>query len=137
MSLVRINRHPSPRDLRVFASLWLVFVGVAGALCWRQGWTGAALAAWAVAALVFAAGMVAPWSLRLVYLSAVYAAFPIGVVVSYLVLGAVYFLLMTPVGWLMRLAGHDPLERRFDPAQKSYWKARGRPKSAHSYFRQH
>lgn len=137
MSLVRINRHPSPRDLRVFAALWLVFVGALAAIAWRRGLSVGALVAGLAAAGVFVPGMLAPRSVRLVYLGAVCATFPIGFVMSYLILGTVYFLVLTPVGLVMRMLGNDPLTRRFDAGQKSYWKARGGPKSAHSYFRQH
>lgn len=137
MSLVRINRNPSARDLRIFASLWLVFLGGLGAFLWRQeatvaaGWIGLAALA------VFVPGMVAPRLVRVIYLGAVYATFPIGFVVSHLILGIVYYLVLTPIGLVLRLSGHDPLTRRFEAGKTSYWKARGAPKSAHSYFRQH
>ena len=47
------------------------------------------------------------------------------------VLGAVFFLLITPVGWLRRRLGGDPLARRFDPAARSYRKVKAaRPKES-------
>src|SRR6516225_10334139 len=48
-------------------------------------------------------------------------------VVSPLVLGIVYYGCITPVGWLMRLSGKDPLRLRFEPERKSYWEARRPP----------
>ncbi|HEU0154951.1 MAG TPA: hypothetical protein VFQ82_02695, partial [Stellaceae bacterium] len=31
-------------------------------------------------------------------------------------MGALFFLVLTPIGWVKRRAGHDPLWRRFEPA---------------------
>jgi len=43
------------------------------------------------------------------------------------VLGIVYYGCVTPVGWLMRLSGKDPLRLRFEPERKSYWETRQPP----------
>src|SRR6516162_7648422 len=60
--------------------------------------------------------------------SAVEQAWPVlFAVVSPLVLGIVYYGCITPVGWLMRLSGKDPLRLRFEPERKSYWEARRPP----------
>jgi hypothetical protein len=48
------------------------------------------------------------------------AAF-LGRVVTPLVMGLIYFGLVTPLGLLMRLSGKDPMQRRFDPTASSYW----------------
>ena len=48
-------------------------------------------------------------------------------VVSPLALGIVYYGCITPVGWLMRLSGKDPLRLRFEPERKSYWVSRQPP----------
>ena len=42
-------------------------------------------------------------------------------VVSPLVLGALFFLVVTPVGLLMRARGKDPLRLRLDRGADSYW----------------
>lgn len=137
MSLVRINRTPSSRDLRVFATLWLVFgLGLAGLLAGR-GLSGWALISMALALSFGVVGLAAPGSIRWLYLGATYAAFPIGFVVSHLVLGVVYFLVITPVGFCLRLARYDPLHRRREPTRPSYWTPRDTKKPASSYFRQH
>lgn len=48
-------------------------------------------------------------------------------VVNPLVLGLLFYATVTPTGLLMRLAGKDPLGRRFDPAASSYWVLRDPP----------
>ncbi|HYC70262.1 MAG TPA: SxtJ family membrane protein [Opitutaceae bacterium] len=137
MKLLRLNVDPSPRDLRLFSVLWLLFVGLAGFLAWRKGAVPLAATLWFAAGGVGAVGLVSPRKVRGVYLGAAYAAFPIGFVVSHLMLGAVYYLVLTPVGLCARLCGHDPLARRPGAAGTSYWKPRRGPRSPASYFRQH
>jgi hypothetical protein len=137
MSLIRLNRRPSSRDLRVFATLWLLFLGVGGAIAWHKGAVSTALILWAAGAAVGLAGLLFPPLARPVYLVAIYATFPIGFVSSYVLLGILYFLVLTPIGLLMRMFGHDPLHRRFDPKKTSYWVARTGAKPPSSYFHQH
>jgi hypothetical protein len=48
-------------------------------------------------------------------------------VVNPLVLGAIYFLVFTPVALGMRLAGRDALRRQLDAQAKSYWINRDPP----------
>ncbi len=42
-------------------------------------------------------------------------------IVNPLVLGAVFLVAVTPIGIVMRLAGKNLLNRRYDPAAESYW----------------
>lgn len=137
MKLIRINTNPEARDLRLFAALWVLFVGAGALVAWRNG---APILTWILATaavIVGVAGLLAPRSIRLVYLGSVYAAFPIGFVVSWLILGAVYFLVITPIGFCMRLARRDPLGRRIERGSDSYWKSRGPARAPSDYFRQH
>ena len=68
-----------------------------------------------------AVGLVSPGLLRIVYLGMIYATLPIGIVVSYVILAATYYLVLTPIGLVMRLCGYDPMHRRFDRKAESYW----------------
>jgi hypothetical protein len=54
-------------------------------------------------------------------------------VVSPVVIGAMFLLVVTPVGILMRLFGHDPLHIR-SRAQNSYWITRDPPGPAPESF---
>ena len=137
MSLIKINRRPKPKDLRVFASLWLIFLGTFAALALRKGNTTLATILGSLALLVGVLGLIAPPAVRLVYLGAVYVTFPIGFIMSHVILGAVYYLVITPIGLLMRLLGRDPLHRRFDPKRTSYWEPKSESRSPTSYLKQH
>ena len=48
-------------------------------------------------------------------------------VVSPIAMGLIFFLVATPTGFLMRLAGKDPLRLSWDPAATSYWIVRTPP----------
>jgi len=48
-------------------------------------------------------------------------------VISPVVLALIFFLCITPVGWIMRLAGKDILRLRFEPDADTYWISRQPP----------
>ena len=60
----------------------------------------------------------------------------IGIVVSNVILAAVYYLTVTPVGLLLRIFGKDPMQRRIDPAAQTYWQDAEKDVPAERYFRQ-
>ena len=137
MSLIRINRNPSPRDLTLFGLLWLIFFGAFGALSffkWDAAYAGLIL--WLLAIVIPALGRLLPAFLRLVYIAMAYAAFPIGFVISHLLLAFVYYLVLTPTGLLMRLFRYDPMKRKFEPEAGSYWIKREPHTDTKRYFRQ-
>ncbi len=50
-----------------------------------------------------------------------------GAIVSPVALGVLFFLVITPLGFLMRRTGKDPLRLKFEPAAESYWIRREPP----------
>ncbi len=132
-----IEHHPSPRQLAVFGLTWLVFFTAWGAAAWWK--TGSPLAAgvcWSLAVAVPALGLAVPGLLRIVYLGMIYATLPIGLVVSYVILAATYYLVLTPIGLVLRLVGYDPMHRRFDRKAKTYWVPREEDADTDRVFRQ-
>ena len=51
----------------------------------------------------------------------------LGAVVSPIALGVLFFLVITPIGLLMRLTGKDPLRLKFERSDESYWIRREPP----------
>jgi hypothetical protein len=51
----------------------------------------------------------------------------LGRVVSPIVMGALLYLVITPVGLLQRLFGRDPLHLKWDPKAATYWQFRQPP----------
>jgi TRAP-type C4-dicarboxylate transport system permease small subunit len=138
MALIEIKKDPSPRELRIFgALLLLLFALIAGVVYWR---TSDRLLAGGIAAggtVLGAVYWVAPPLRRPIYLGWTYAAFPIGWCVSALALAVAYYAVLTPVGLLLRLVGHDPMRRGRRAAAKSYWIRREANRPPPSYFRQY
>ncbi len=136
MALIRINKNPGRQQLLVFGLAWLVFFGIWGVVAWTKAAPTLARGLWVWAGAIPIAGLFFPRGLRWVYVGLSYATYPIGFVVSHVVLAIIYYLLLTPIGLIMRLLRYDPLSRRFDAQAPSYWKARPHPKPVASYFRQ-
>ncbi len=138
MAIVDVNRNPSRRQLNQFGLIWLAFFGAVAGLLWhRLHSLPASGAVAALAVLVPAVGWAVPAFMRLVFVGMSYLAWPIGFVVSHVLLAAVYYLVLTPIGLAMRLFGHDPMRRRFDREAATYWLERhAAERPARSYFRQ-
>jgi hypothetical protein len=138
MSVIQINRSPTLRQLRQFGLIWMGFVAFFGVLAWFK-FDNQSLAKgfWIAAVVVPCIGWLLPSFMRLVFVGMSYLAWPIGFVVSHVVLAGVYYLVLTPIGLLMRLSRYDPMKRRFDREADSYWESRSdEAVQASRYFRQ-
>lgn len=51
----------------------------------------------------------------------------LALVVSPIAMGVVFFGVITPIGWMMKLLGKKILPLRFDPQAKTYWMPRTPP----------
>ena len=138
MIVVQINKNPTRRELNQFGFIWLGFLALFGVVAYFK--FSSPLAArwlWIAAVVVPIVGWLVPAFMRLVFLGMSYLAWPIGFVVSHVVLAAVYYLVLTPIGLLTRLFGYDSMKKDFDPDVESYWVGRSaeavNPKR---YFRQ-
>ena len=137
MSVIRIDFHPSRRQLAVFGALWLAFFTFLGGVVFYRGgsWTPVTIL-WTVGAVVPAVGWPYPPLMRIVYVAMACAAFPVGFVVGQVALAVVYYLVLTPTGLVLRALGYDPMNRRFDAEAETYWARRGSGERADRYFRQ-
>ena len=135
--MIELKLNPTQKDLRIFAALQMVFFAIVAWLVWRSTRSTMLVSGIIVAStIVGLLGIPVPRSIRWIYVVWMLAVFPIGWVVSHVVLAAVYFGLFTPIGILMRLCGRDPMARGFEPATESYWKTRTEPSDTGRYFRQ-
>jgi hypothetical protein len=138
MALIEIRSDPTRRELRQFALFWLpVFCAAVGSLLvYRYAAWSAAIGLGVCGLLAIVVGIVRPEWMRIVFVGWMCAAFPIGWTVSHLLMGMIYFLVITPIGLAMRLLGRDPLERRFDRTAETYWARRDERVDSSRYFRQ-
>jgi hypothetical protein len=138
MSIVQINTDPTRKQLNQFGFIWLGFLALFGVIAFfKLDAPTLAKVLWVLAVVVPVIGWLVPSFMRLVFVGMSYLAWPIGFVVSHLVLALVYYLVFVPIGLLMRVFGYDPMKRGFDPEAATYWIARD-PKSSEPkrYFRQ-
>ena len=136
MAVVQINKNPSRRDLLVFVSVLPLFFGLLGALRWHAGSTGVAQALWGAGIVLGGVGLLVPPARRWLYIGWMYAVYPIAWTVSHLILGGIYFLVMTPIALVIRAFGSDPMNRAFDKSAGSYWVRRQPNSDVSRYFRQ-
>ena len=137
MAILEINTNPSRRDLLWFGLLLPVFFAIVGLLVWRRtGSLTSGTILWAGGGLVSALFALWPASRRRIYVAWMYAVYPIGWTVSHLLLGTVYFAIITPIGLALRILGRDPLERVFDRDAPTYWVPHDPAQGTARYLRQ-
>lgn len=109
----------SAADGRKFGfTVGIAFLVLAGILAWR-GHAPVAAAFAGLGVLLLAGGVAIPSHLGPVYRTWMAGARAISRVTTPLVLGLVYFLVLTPTGLLRRVLGGDPL--RHPESGNSYW----------------
>lgn len=138
MSFIKINWNPTDKDLRNFgriaitASLLVAILlyAIKGlALKWCAIIIG-------VGFFIFLCSILSKNFTRWIYLGLTLITFPIGMVVSFVLLAVFYYLLITPVGLIFRLTGRDILQRKFDASAESYWHPRRPAGNIKRYFNQ-
>jgi hypothetical protein len=144
--MIEINLRPDPKTLRQFGFIAVFGFGFVAAiaqydlLIFAAG-LGAAkpyvvntfvgLAAYSgVFSLIF------PKANLPVYLGLTIVTYPIGFVLGYLIMGFLFFGMITPVGIVMRIIGRDALDRKIDKGAVSYWTDSRAARPKESYFRQ-
>jgi hypothetical protein len=145
--LVEINFNPDTKTLRQFGVIAFAGFGLLAALAYYEklifsfglgearmpvAMTFAALAT--IAALC---SLVAPRANRLLYVGLTLLAFPIGFVLSYVILATLFFLIIGPIAILFRLFGQDPMRRGNDPNASTYWLEAHPARDKESYFHQY
>ena len=138
MTIADFNIKPSAKMLREFGIIALFGFGLVGALLglkW-EAWT-ASCVLWALGAVSFVLAFVQPRLLLPLYVALMVVAFPIGFVISNVILLALYFGLFTPFSMVFRLIGRDSMKRKFEPEAESYWIDRTDNKPVAQRFRQY
>ncbi|MDE2507160.1 MAG: hypothetical protein KGM43_08120 [Planctomycetota bacterium] len=137
MSLVEINWKPDRKTLAEFSEFGLFFIGmVAAPLAYFKGNSTLAGGLWMIAVALRLCGWIRPELVRYPYLALTVAAWPIGLVVSNVLIAALYFLVLTPIGLLRRLRGVDTFGQSFDRDATTYWEPYNPDRGPERYLRQ-
>ncbi|MCU0862737.1 MAG: hypothetical protein MUC36_03000 [Planctomycetes bacterium] len=146
--MIKLNLKPEPHVLRQFAWIAAVLLPLLAAFLTRGDarWFAVASWQWGHPAVLVLGGLAAAQLLLflfgvrqltwLLYAGLSVIAFPIGFVISHVLMAAIYYLVITPIGLVFRLIGRDVLGKRLDrDGATSYWHVRGAPRDAASYFK--
>jgi hypothetical protein len=143
--MIEINLKPDERILRQFGWIALVGFGVLALLAWKNwlvfrhmGESGATLAKvfMGIGGLSALLSLVAPKANGPLYVVLSVLAYPIGFVLSYVIMGVLFYGLISPMALFFRVVGRDVMKRRFEPACESYWVDARSDRKPKSYFRQ-
>lgn len=135
--MIAIQWNPSTKQLRQFAGIWFpAFCALVG---WSIGhktghWSEVEIG-WVLAGVLSVGGLVLPALIRPIFVGLILLTFPIGWVVSHLLLGLIFYGVVTPIGLLLRMMGHDPLQLKSRKGTTAWKRSVGKVSSA-SYLRQ-
>lgn len=137
MALIDQNRTPTSYDLRVFGVLFTTFCALLGTLLlYRSGsWTMATLI-WIGGLSVSALYYVVPATRTMIFQAWMTAVFPIGWLISHALLAVIYYGVITPIGFALRLWTRDLLHQERDPLASTYWVPCSPNKDIGRYFQQ-
>lgn len=137
MSIMTTNWRPSRDDLRKFGDVSLaMLVLLALVFRWRGMTAETGLIMAAVGLVIYVLSRISAKLVKPLYLAMQAVGLPIGWVLSHVVLGIFYYLVLTPVGLVFRLIRRDPLQRRYDSEATTYWLEHRPTDSAKRYFNQ-
>jgi hypothetical protein len=108
------------RDLRSFGLLTGAIWALIGVLPWVFRRDPVRLWAIGLAALLAGFGLLWPAALRYPYRGWMALGHALGWINSRILLSLVFYLVVTPMGFVMRLSGRDPMRRGFDRKAASY-----------------
>jgi hypothetical protein len=116
----QMSSSPPLPSNRSFGTLFVVVFALLGAYGW---WRSQPLFPWAfgLSALTLAVTLVVPNWLAPANRAWMKLAEILNRIVSPIVLGASFYVVLTPIAIVMRLMGRDAMKRRFEPSVPSYW----------------
>ena len=131
-----VKWHPDRRELRRFAIAMLIGFFVLGALAvWKtKGVRTGSIVLWSIGVTLAIAAFI-PKLGRIAYLAVYLPTSIIGYVVSNVMLALMFFLVITPLGFMLKLMGKDLLQQRREK-RETQWTPVKEIKNEDSYYRQ-
>jgi hypothetical protein len=114
--------RPSTSEMRWFGLiLAAVFAVLGGVIAWQTGTRRVSNVLWGIGASLAVLYYAVPALRWPMYAGWMRLVTPFGLLVSTVILGIIYFGIITPIGRMTALFGRDALGRRLDPERASYW----------------
>lgn len=121
---MKLKLKESPREWQKFTGVLCLMAALLTAVAIRRHWV--APGAWkpvaAILAVLIVTSLAKPFWFRGVYRVGMTASFHVGQVMGRILLSVFFLVVVTPLGWALRLSGKDLLNLRRAPPGASYWK---------------
>jgi hypothetical protein len=128
--------HPDRRTLQQFGGLSVAFLSY-GAFVhgYLRHQPNLAVVFAGLAAVMGVLALIKPSFIRPIYVGAMVITFPIGWTISRVLLGLIYYGLITPIALIFRLIGRDALYLKHHSDAKTYWLPKVISTDPKRYFR--
>jgi hypothetical protein len=137
MNLLELKEPLASKMLRQFAAAWMVFfAGIAFWFGLHRGNPKLGVYFAMLAVAVGVPGLIWPKAMRPVFRLALAVSWPLGWMISHLMLALVFGAVFIPLGLVFRLIGRDALLLRVDRRRESYWLPKPQP-VLKNYFTQY
>ena len=134
---MKLDWNPKQGQLTGFARAWVVvFGGGAAWFGWFNNQEQIGVILGFLAAALPIAGLLYTPSTKFIYRVVSVLTYPLGWLLSHVILCIIYFGIMTPIGVVAKLFGHAFITKGKDKNKTSYWEKIKRPDVASSYFKQ-
>jgi hypothetical protein len=126
--MTKINWHPSPREMRVWAAVVAATLGAVGSLFYFADWgifsggQGFARFLWCFGAFAFLTGITGTRFGLPAYWLWMGFVWTVSWIITHVALAAIFFLVVTPLAVTARLIGRDRLQLRRRAAD-TYWQS--------------
>lgn len=125
---------PKPRELRSFGVIWSIFFII---IALYPLFRGQHIRYWPVplSVLSLVIGFIVPNLLTKFYIIWLKFGNIIGNIISKIILFFIFYLLITPIGMILKISGKDLLNKKTDKNQPTYWiKRETQPTSLKNQF---
>lgn len=136
MAIDRLNLRYDPRRLRQFSIALLVFALFWGGVLLGRGRTDLSIWFFGIGSILTLVGLCLPVIVYPLYVALAVATYPLGYVFSYILLGIVFYAIITPIGLVMKIIGKDPLKTPSD-SNTTFWKSLNKSAPPDQYFKQY
>lgn len=115
------QQNLNPKELRNFgfilSSVFILVFGITLPLLKHQH---TPIWPWVISGTLFAFAVLLPKPLQLIYTPWMKLGAVLGWINTRIILGFIFFLIITPIGLILRLVKHDPLNRQIEPNATTY-----------------
>ena len=136
MALIELNKDPGKKELIVFGTLWLLFFAFFATNFLLRDNPGLATLFALVATCIPLIGLIWNPFQSKSYLGTAYLTYPIGWVISNIILILLFYFVFTIMSVVIRILKIDPMKRGWEKKNETYWITHKPAKTLRRYFQQ-